>query len=168
MNGRSDFNDSAIQIVLNAGVTSDDYSVSIPITRDSFNEASEGFMIVMRADETLSNVADLNNIFYQDNGVALGVIDDDDRKYQMIVCVPVLYTHISHLYRSISSANIILLLCTAIVFGFEQSFYSVDEGATTLSSLVSIIKQQDQITEQVISLVVNSFDITAETGMTKF
>ena len=80
VNGRRDFNDSVITIVLSAGVSTDDYSVSIPITIDMFNEASEGFMIVMRADASRSNPVDIQNIMYREDGVALGVIDDDDRE----------------------------------------------------------------------------------------
>ena len=80
VNGRMDFNNTVQELVLSAGLTSDDYIVSIPITRDSFNEASEGFMIVMRPDESRSNPADVANIVYQNGGVALGVIDDDDRE----------------------------------------------------------------------------------------
>ena len=75
-----DFDNSVRQLILSAGISSDDYTISIPVTRDSFNEASEGFMIVMRPDNERSNPVDVANINFQNNGVALGVIDDDDRK----------------------------------------------------------------------------------------
>ena len=75
-----DFDNTIREVVLQASSTIDDYSVSIPITNDTINEASEGFMIVMRANEVKSNPEDIKNLQYQDNGVTLGVIDDDDRK----------------------------------------------------------------------------------------
>ena len=75
-----DFDNTIREVVLQASSTRDDYSVSIPITKDTINEASEGFMIVMRANAVKSNLEDVQNLQYQDNGVTLGVIDDDDRK----------------------------------------------------------------------------------------
>lgn len=81
VNGRMDFDNSVQQLILRAGTTSDDYTVTIPVTRDLFNEAKEGFMIVMRPNVTRSDSRDVANINYQNDGVTLGVIDDDDRKY---------------------------------------------------------------------------------------
>ena len=81
--GRMDFDNSVQQLMLRAGSSSDDYTVSIPITRDSYNEANEGFMIVMSPDVDRSNADDVANINFQNNGVALGVIDDDDREFYL-------------------------------------------------------------------------------------
>lgn len=67
-------------MVLKASITRDDYTVSIPVTRDDINEAKEGFMIVMRANEEKSSPEDVKNLQYRDNGVTLGIIDDDDRE----------------------------------------------------------------------------------------
>lgn len=80
MDGRKDFNNTTLELVLKAGITRDDYTVSIPVTRDDINEAQEGFMIVMRANEEKSSVEDVKNLQYRDNGVTLGIIDDDDRE----------------------------------------------------------------------------------------
>lgn len=80
MDGRKDFNNTTLELVLKAGITRDDYTVSIPVTRDNINEAQEGFMIVMRVNEGKSNVEDVKNLQYRDNGVTLGIIDDDDRE----------------------------------------------------------------------------------------
>lgn len=81
VDGRQDFNNTILEVILEAGDTSDDYTRSIPITRDEINEANEGFMIVMRANEEKSNPEDIKNLEFQDNGVTLGVITDDDSEY---------------------------------------------------------------------------------------
>ena len=79
--GRMDFDNSIREVVIQASDTRDDYSVSIPITRDTINEASEGFMIVISANEAKSNPEDIKNLRHQDNGeVTLAVINDDDSK----------------------------------------------------------------------------------------
>ena len=83
LNGRIDFDNTIQELVLRAGLTSDDYDIFFPITRDSFNEASEGFMIVLRPN-TNNNPQDLENLMFRDNGVSLGIIDDDDRKDHFI------------------------------------------------------------------------------------
>ena len=80
VNGRMDFDNSVQTLILEASITSDDYMITIPVTKDSINEESEGFMIVMRPDEGRSNPEDVARLTYQNNGVALGVIDDDDRE----------------------------------------------------------------------------------------
>ena len=41
----------------------------------------------------------------------------------------------------------------------------MQEDSGTLTSLVSVIKQEGQITEQVLRLIADSFDITAEAGI---
>lgn len=76
-----------LEVILKAGDTSDDYTVSIPITRDDINEANEGFMIVMRPNEEKSNAEDIKNLEYRDNGITLGVIADDDSEYINISCI---------------------------------------------------------------------------------
>ena len=91
--GRIDFDDTVQQLVIKASITSDDYTISIPITTDAINEASEGFMIVMRPDEARSNPEDVAKLTLSNNGVALGVIDDDDRESLYIArveCFPLL------------------------------------------------------------------------------
>ena len=117
-----DFDNSVRQLILRAGISSDDYTISIPVTRDSFNEASEGFMIVMRPDNERSNPVDVANINFQNNGVALGVIDDDDREFYDLAPQMTIYIHIAvdkcdlwnltceEIRESYTTAHILLLL----------------------------------------------------------
>ena len=60
---------------------------------------------------------------------------------------------------------LLILLYIAITLEFERSIYLVQEDSGTLNSLISVIKQEGQITEQVLRLIAVSFDITAEAGI---
>ena len=83
LNGRRDFDNTIREVIIRATNTRDDYTAVIPITLDLINEADEGFMVVMRANEVRSNAEDIQNLNYTGNGVTLAVIRDDDRKCYM-------------------------------------------------------------------------------------
>lgn len=81
LDGRKDFDNTVLEVVIKAGNSRIMESVNINITRDEINEAKEGFMIVMRANEEKSSVEDVKNLQFRDDGATLGIIDDDDREY---------------------------------------------------------------------------------------
>ena len=82
LNGRRDFDNTIREVIVRATTTRDDYTAVIPITLDLINEADEGFMVVMRANEDRSNAEDIQNLNYT-RGVTLAVIRDDDREFYM-------------------------------------------------------------------------------------
>lgn len=53
---------------------------------------------------------------------------------------------------------------TAIVLGFERSSYTVQEADVVVEDLVALVKQEGQVTEQTITVAVNSFDLSAREG----
>lgn len=78
INGRRDFDNTVRTLVIPAGRQTIDETVSIPIIADRINEATEGLMLVVRANEARSNPADIANLNYIDEGVCLLRITDDD------------------------------------------------------------------------------------------
>lgn len=77
-NGRKDFNNTIQEVVVSSGIATLDYSVSIPINNDFINEADEGFMVVVRANEDKSDPQDIADLEYVGMGVTLAIITDDD------------------------------------------------------------------------------------------
>lgn len=80
LNGKRDFDNTIQEVIIRPTNSRDDYTAIIPITLDTINEADEGFMVVMRANEVRSNAGDVENLEFLGNGVTLAVIRDDDRK----------------------------------------------------------------------------------------
>ena len=80
VNGKRDFDNTIRTVVVPAGDGVVDQQVLIPIINDRINEANEGFLLVVRANEARSNPSDLANVRYKDEGVTLLRITDDDRK----------------------------------------------------------------------------------------
>jgi hypothetical protein len=78
VNGRQDFDNTVRTLVVPAGRESIDQTISIPIVRDRINEAVEGFMLIVRANEALSNPSDLAKLNLINDGVCLLRITDDD------------------------------------------------------------------------------------------
>ena len=68
-------------LVIPAGNDIIDRKVLIPIIDDRINEANEGFMLVVRANEVLSDPQDLANVNYMDEGVTILRITDDDSTF---------------------------------------------------------------------------------------
>ena len=68
-------------LVIPAGNDIIDRKVLIPIIDDRINEANEGFMLVVRANEELSDPQDLANVDYMDEGVSILRITDDDSTF---------------------------------------------------------------------------------------
>ena len=81
MNGRQDFDNTVRTLVVPAGRESIDQTISIPIVRDRINEAVEGFMLIVRANEALSNPSDLAKLNLINDGVCLLRITDDDSRF---------------------------------------------------------------------------------------
>ena len=79
-NGRRDFDSSERTIVIPPGGNTIDQNVLIPIIDDRINEANEGFLLIVRANEAGNNLLDLANLEYMDEGVTLLRITDDDSK----------------------------------------------------------------------------------------
>lgn len=78
MNGRRDFDNTQRTLIIPAGSDTIDETVVIPIIDDRINEANEGFILVVRANEALSNPSDIANLVYADEGVTvLRIVDDD-------------------------------------------------------------------------------------------
>ena len=61
-----------------------DQIVTIPIIDDRINEANEGFLLIVRANEARNNPSDLINVRYIDEGVTLLRITDDDSELPSI------------------------------------------------------------------------------------
>ena len=80
VNGKRDFDNTIRTVVVPAGDGVVDQQVLIPIIDDRINEANEGLLLVVRANEARSNPSDLANVRYKDEGVTLLRITDDDRK----------------------------------------------------------------------------------------
>ena len=80
INGRRDFDNTVRTVVVPAGDEVVDQLVLIPIIDDKINEANEGFLLVVRANEARSNPSDLAKVVYKDEGVTLLRITDDDSK----------------------------------------------------------------------------------------
>lgn len=55
-------------------------------------------MLVVRANEDRSNVADIANLNYRDEGVSLLRITDDDSRFTMLSVNVVVYLFLSILY----------------------------------------------------------------------
>ena len=61
-----------------------DQIVTIPIIDDRINEANEGFLLIVRANEARNNPSDLVNVRYIDEGVTLLRITDNDSELPSI------------------------------------------------------------------------------------
>ena len=57
-----------------------DQQVLVPIIDDRINEANEGLLLIVRANEARNNPSDIANVRYKDEGVTLLRITDDDRE----------------------------------------------------------------------------------------
>lgn len=86
-NGRKDFDNTIQELVVPSGIATVDYSVSIPINNDLINEADEGFLVVVRANENKSDPQDTAELEYIGEGVTLAIISDDDGMLTSIVLV---------------------------------------------------------------------------------
>ena len=72
------------RITLQSNLTLEDHKVCIDISSDSIKEANEGFLLVLRVEEEQkSHIANS----FTNGGVALGVIMDDDGKYQIRISI---------------------------------------------------------------------------------
>ena len=83
MNGRQDYDNTVQTLTVPAGSESIDQTISIPIVKDRINEAIEGLMLIVRANETLSNPSDLANLILINEGVCLLRITDDDSTFRI-------------------------------------------------------------------------------------
>ena len=80
LNGRRDFDNTQRTLIIPAGSDTIDQTVVIPIIEDRINEANEGFLLIVRANQVLSNPSDVANLIFIDEGVTLLRIVDDDSK----------------------------------------------------------------------------------------
>ena len=76
--GRQDFPRLTQEVLIPAGTTRGDFSVSIPVTDDSINEYDEGFLIVLEVSQETQNMAEAPTINLENDGVTLGIIANDD------------------------------------------------------------------------------------------
>lgn len=79
-NGRQDFDNTVQELIIPAGRETLDISVTILINDDQINEAREGFMVVVRANEAQNSPQDISRLQYLNEGVMLAYIVDDDGK----------------------------------------------------------------------------------------
>ena len=84
-NGRNDFDNTTQEVVVSSGTATVDHSVSILINNDLINEADEGFLVVVRANEDKSDPQDVAELEYVGNGVTLAIISDDDGTFTFMV-----------------------------------------------------------------------------------
>ena len=80
-NGQQDFDNTTRTVVIPAGGDTIDNTVTIPIIDDRINEATEGFLLIIRANRVNNNPSDLANLKYMDEGVTLLRITDDDSMF---------------------------------------------------------------------------------------
>ena len=77
--GRQDFDNTEQTITFPANPNTAERAVDITFFDDDINEALEVFYIVVRADNSTGDVPD--SLSYVKNGIALAVIDDNDREH---------------------------------------------------------------------------------------
>ena len=77
--GKKDFPKDVTMVTIPAGAgISQDFPVSIPINLDNINEAAEGFLILVETSQQTSVMAEAPIINYARDGLAIGLIADDD------------------------------------------------------------------------------------------
>ena len=77
--GKKDFPKNATTVTIPAGSSFGRVlPVSIPINVDTINEAAEGFLILVETSEETSAMAEAPIINYARDGLAIGLIADDD------------------------------------------------------------------------------------------
>ena len=77
--GKRDFPKNVTMVTIPAGVgIRRDFPVSIAINLDNINEAAEGFLILVETSQETSVMAEAPIINYARDGLAIGLIADDD------------------------------------------------------------------------------------------
>lgn len=79
------------EVIIPAGTTRGDFSVSIPVTVDSINEYDEGFLIALAVSQETANMAEAPTIQLQNDGLTLGIIENDDSE-----CYASIYRGVVH------------------------------------------------------------------------
>ena len=64
-----------------------DFSHSIPINDDSINEEMEAFLILVETSEATAVSSEAPPIIYERNGLAIGIINDDDGQFSTSMCM---------------------------------------------------------------------------------
>jgi len=78
---RQDFENSTYRLTISPSTNNQDREIFIPLVDDDVNEATEGFLLVIRIDEGASDPRDIENAEVIRNGVALVIITDNDGKH---------------------------------------------------------------------------------------
>lgn len=79
-NGRKDFYRVLETVIFPAGMSQKEVMVFLPFYDDDINENTEGYLAMVRINESASDPQDVVSANYIRNGIALIVINDDDRK----------------------------------------------------------------------------------------
>ena len=79
MGGRQDFvnQQQNLTIPSTIGMT-EDFSVSVPVTIDKINEQDEAFLIVVEVSPETTAMSEAPDIQLDNDGVTVGVIENDD------------------------------------------------------------------------------------------
>ena len=134
------------------GGTTVDQTVQIPIMDDRINEANEGFLLIVRADEIHSDPLDIANLGYMDEGVTLLRITDDDSKIYTIIII-------------MNNFSLIIIVFIVIIFQFERPFYTFFETDGVLRDTINVVKMPGNISEQTLTLLVDHTPSSARFGM---